>query len=111
MKTEVVAQDTGRLHTKRREGKLVTVTVTEDIDISINWCPNCVRTRKDITQVDVEDVERWFKVDRSRLKYNRRLHKWFVHMTPMVVFIKLGLLKTRLTVDEYAEVVIPIEHY
>ena len=27
---------------------------------------------------------------------------------PMVVLIKLGLLKTRLTVDEYAEVVIPI---
>lgn len=63
-----------------------------------------------VTQVDLEDVERWFKVDRARVRYNRRLHKWFVHMAPMVVLIKLGLLKTRLTVDEYAEMVIPFEH-
>ena len=61
-----------------------------------------------VTQIEVKDVEKWFKVDKAKIKYNRRLHKWFVHRAPMVVLIKLGLLKTRLTVDEYAEVVIPI---
>ena len=64
-----------------------------------------------VTQVNTQDVEKWFKVDKAQTKYNRRLHKWFVHRAPMVVLIKLGLLKTRLTVDEYAEVVIPIEHH
>ena len=61
-----------------------------------------------VTQVDIKDVEKWFTVDKTKIKYNRRIHKWFVHMAPMVVLIKLDLLKTRLTVDEYAEVVIPI---
>ena len=63
-----------------------------------------------VTQVNIQDVEKWFTVDKTQIKHNRRLHKWFVHMAPMVVLIKLGLLKTRLKVNEYAEVVIPICH-
>lgn len=59
-----------------------------------------------ISQVNIEDVEKWFKIE--GVSYRKRLHKWFVHATPLVILIKLGLLKTRLTVEEYAEVVIKI---
>jgi len=63
-----------------------------------------------VSQINISDVEKWFTVDHKRITYNRRLHKWFVHYGPMVLLIKFGLLKTRLTVPEYSEMVIPIHH-
>lgn len=60
-----------------------------------------------VSQVDIEDVEKWFKVDLDRVRYNRRLHKWFVHMAPFTLFCRLGWVR-RLEVEEYAEVIIPI---
>lgn len=62
-----------------------------------------------ISQVNIEDVERWFNVDRERVQYNRRLHKWFVHMAPFTILCRLGWIR-RLEVEEYADVVIPITH-
>lgn len=60
-----------------------------------------------ITQISVEDIEKWFKVDHDKIEYRRRLHKWFVHIAPFSIFCRLGWIR-RLEVDEYAEVVIPI---
>ena len=61
-----------------------------------------------ISQINLEDIENWFTVNHKGIRYKRRLHKWFVHFALMVPLIKLRIIKTRLTVNEYAEVVIPI---
>jgi ubiquinone/menaquinone biosynthesis C-methylase UbiE len=61
-----------------------------------------------VSQINIKDLEKWFTIDHKRIKYKRRLHKWFVHFAPMVPLIKMGLIKRRLTVEEYAEMVIPI---
>jgi SAM-dependent methyltransferase len=61
-----------------------------------------------VSQINARDLERWFNVDHERIQYKLRLHKWFVHYGAMVPLIKLGLLKRRLTVPEYAEMVIPL---
>ena len=56
------------------------------------------------TQIEVSDVEHYFKVDTRGIIWHKRLNQWFVHKTPFVFLIKLGILKTRLFVDEMAEI-------
>ena len=63
-----------------------------------------------VSQIEIEDIEKWFKVDHDKIQVNRRLHKWFVHLAPFTPFCRLGWVR-RLEVDEYAEVVIPICRY
>lgn len=60
-----------------------------------------------ISQVNIEDVEKWFKVDRRKIKRRRRVHKWFVHIAPFTLLVWWGFVR-RLTVDEAEELVIPI---
>lgn len=62
-----------------------------------------------VTQLGVEDVEKYFRVDHNNIVSHRRVHKWFVHYGPFVLLIKLGVLKSRLTVDEYADITFSIE--
>jgi hypothetical protein len=67
-------------------------------------CPELVHC----TQVEIADLEKYFCVNKRDIKHGRRFHKWFVHYGPMVILIKLGILRTRLTVDEYADMAIKI---
>lgn len=60
-----------------------------------------------VTQINLEDIEKWFKVDHDKIEYRRRLHKWFVHRAPFTIFCRLGWLR-RLEIKEQADVVIPI---
>lgn len=60
-----------------------------------------------VSQIDIEDIEKWFKVDHDKIRYIRRINKWFIHIAPFTYLSKIGLIR-RLEVDEYEEVVIPI---
>jgi len=61
-----------------------------------------------VSQIEIEDLARFFKLNLEGAKHGRRVHKWFVHYGPMVPLIKAGILKTRLTVNEYSDIEIPI---
>jgi len=56
------------------------------------------------TQIDLSDVQQYFNVDTNGIIWHKRLNQWFVHKTPLVLLIKLGMLKTRLFVNEMAEI-------
>ena len=60
-----------------------------------------------ISQVNIKDVEKWFKVDRSKIERRRRVHKWFVHVAPFTPLVWWGWVR-RLTVDEGEELIIPV---
>jgi len=62
-----------------------------------------------VSQIYPEDLEPWFEVDYKGIIKNERLHKWFVHYGLFTIACKLGIIKKRLTVKEYAEVIIPIK--
>jgi len=62
-----------------------------------------------VSQINPEDLENWFEVDHDNIIKNERLHKWFVHYGLFTIACKLGIIKKRLTVQEYAEVIIPIK--
>lgn len=53
--------------------------------------------------VTIEFIEKFFKVDRAGIIENLRLNQWFVHKTPFVLLVKLGILKRRLYVKEMGE--------